>query len=94
MVAVVAVVVVSAVAAVVSYAHMRAVALAAGEGWRAEVLPLSVDGLLVAASLVLLLRRRAGRSAGVLVWLSMLRGVGASLAANVAAAEPTVLGVS
>lgn len=91
-VAVVAVVVVSVVAAVVSYAHMRAVAHVAGEGWRAEILPLSVDGLLVAASLVLLLRRRAGRAAGGLVWTSMLLGVGASLAANVAAAEPTVLG--
>ncbi|WP_019856431.1 DUF2637 domain-containing protein [Actinopolyspora mortivallis] len=36
---------VAAVAAVVSYCHMRDVALVAGETWRAWLLPLSVDGL-------------------------------------------------
>jgi hypothetical protein len=60
--------------------------------WRADILPLSVDGLLVAASLVLLVRRKAGRRAGVLPWVGLLLGVGASLAANVAATQPTVLG--
>ena len=38
-----AVLLVAAVAAVVSYAHMREVAARAGEGWRALLLPLSVD---------------------------------------------------
>jgi hypothetical protein len=87
-----AVVVVAGVAAVVSYAHMRHLAELAGEQWRADILPLSVDGLLVAASLVLLVRRKAGRRAGVLPWVGLSLGVGASLAANTAAAQPTVLG--
>ncbi|MGD9525627.1 MAG: DUF2637 domain-containing protein [Pseudonocardia sp.] len=91
-VTVAAVLVVAGVAAVVSYAHMRALGLRAGEGRLADALPLSVDGLLVAASLVLYVRRRAGRPAGVLPWVGLLLGVSASVAANIAAAEPTLLG--
>jgi len=68
---------------------MREVAARAGEGWRAWLLPLSVDGLVVAASMVLLTRRRAGLPGGRLAWCALLGGVGASLAANIAAAEPT-----
>jgi len=89
-VTVAAVLLVAAVAAVVSYAHMHEVAVRAGEGWRAWLLPLSVDGLVVAASMGLLTRRRAGRPGGRLAWAALLGGVGASLAANIAAAEPTV----
>jgi len=84
-----AVLLVAAVAAIVSFAHMREVADRAGEGWRAWLLPLSVDGLVVAASMVLLTRRRAGLPGGRLAWCALLGGVGASLAANIAAAEPT-----
>jgi len=84
-----AVLMVAAVAAIVSFAHMREVAARAGEQWRAWLLPLSVDGLVVAASMVLLTRRRAGLPGGRLAWCALLGGVGASLAANVAAAEPT-----
>ena len=84
-----AVLVVAAVAAVVSYAHMQEVADRAGEQWRAWLLPLSVDGLVVAASMALLTRRRAGLPGGRLAWCALLGGVGASLAANIAAAEPT-----
>jgi len=88
-VTVIAVLLVAAVAAVVSYAHMREVAARAGEGWRSLLLPLSVDGLVVAASMVLLTRRRVGIAGGWLPWGALLGGVGASLAANIAAAEPT-----
>jgi len=80
---------VAAVAAVVSYAHMQEVAERAGEDWRAWLLPLSVDGLVVAASMALLTRRRAGLPGGRLAWCALLGGVGASLAANIAAAEAT-----
>jgi hypothetical protein len=45
-----AVVVVAAVAAAASYSHMRRLAIDAGEGEIAFLLPLSVDGLVVAAS--------------------------------------------
>jgi len=87
-----AVLAVAAVAAVASYEHMRALASMAGEDWRAWLLPLSVDGLAVAASMTMLVRRRAGQPAGALPWTALLVGLGASLAANVAAAEPTVVG--
>jgi hypothetical protein len=83
---------VATVAAVASYEHMRALAELAGEGWRSWLLPVSVDGLAVAASMTMLVRRRAGEGAGVLPWVALLLGLGASLAANVAAAEPTVVG--
>ena len=83
---------VALVAAVASYEHMRALAEVAGEGWRSWLLPISVDGLAVAASMTMLVRRRAGQRSGALAWAALLLGLGASLAANVAAAEPTVVG--
>jgi hypothetical protein len=87
-----AVLAVAGVGAVASYEHMRALATLAGESWRSWLLPISVDGLAVAASMTMLVRRRAGLAAGVLPWAALLLGLGASLAANVAAAEPTVVG--
>jgi hypothetical protein len=87
-----AVLAVAVVAAVASYEHMRALAALAGEGWRSWLLPISVDGLAVAASMTMLVRRRAGQRAGALPWVALLSGLGASLAANVAAAEATVVG--
>jgi Protein of unknown function (DUF2637) len=83
---------VAVVAAVASYEHMRALAELAGEGWRSWLLPVSVDGLAVAASMTMLVRRRSGERGGALPWVALLLGLGASLAANVAAAEPTVVG--
>lgn len=46
-----AVLAVAIVAAVASYDHQRALAELAGEGWRSWLLPVSVDGLVVAASM-------------------------------------------
>lgn len=90
--AVAAVVMVATVAAIVSYAHMHEVATRAGEGWRSWLLPLSVDGLIVCASLVLIVRRRRGQPAGWLAWCGLALGLAASVCANVAAAEPTIIG--
>lgn len=87
-----AVVVVALVAAVASFDHQRQLAVLAGEGWRSWLLPLSVDGLIVSASMTMRARRRAGLPAGALAWCALLLGVAGSLAANVAAAEPTVVG--
>jgi hypothetical protein len=42
--------------------------------------------------MTMLVRRRAGERAEVLSWVALLLGLGASLAANVAAADPTVVG--
>ncbi|MQA14927.1 MAG: DUF2637 domain-containing protein [Pseudonocardiaceae bacterium] len=88
--AVVTVVVVGAVAAAMSYGHLYAVAYGQGE-YAAAVFPLSVDGLIVAASLVLLVRRRSGQSGGLLAWSGLLVGVAATVAGNIASAEPTAL---
>ena len=46
--------------------------------------PLSVDGIEVVASLVLLAHRRAGTRAGWLPWAALAAGTAASVAANVA----------
>jgi len=87
-----AVALVAVVAAAASYSHRHALALEAGEGEMAYVLPLSVDGLVVAATMSLLGARRAGRRAGLLPWVALILGLGAWLAANLAAADPTVVG--
>jgi ABC-type uncharacterized transport system permease subunit len=70
---------------------MRHLAIEAGEGWRADLLPLSVDGMMVVASMTALAQRRAGQRA-YFAWMAIFIGIAASLAANVAAAEPTLKG--
>jgi Protein of unknown function (DUF2637) len=84
------VLVVAVVAALGSYEHMRALGVEVGEGWRAGLLPFSVDGLGVVAAMTMLVRRWAGQPAGLLAWAALVLSLGVSLAANVAAAEPTV----
>ncbi|MDG4751706.1 DUF2637 domain-containing protein [Micromonospora sp. WMMD718] len=75
---------VTVIAAVASYDHMRTVALDAGQSpLLAALLPLSVDGMILVATLALGDGRRSRWSA----WLAFLVGVAASLAANVLAAE-------
>jgi hypothetical protein len=83
---------VALVAAIASYDHQRLLAELAGEEWRAWLLPISVDGLILTASRAMLTRQRSGRSAGWLAWMAMLAGLTASLAANVAGAQPTLVG--
>ena len=87
----VAVIVVAAVAAAASYDHQRALADLAGEGWRSWLLPFSVDGLLTAATMLMLTRRRNGQKAGALTWVSLALGVAASVGANVAGADPSLV---
>ncbi len=82
------VLVVAAVAAIVSYSHMQHLAERSGEEWRSSLIPLSVDGMLVASTLAIVDRRRAGLPAGWVPWLGLSLGILASLAANVAAARP------
>jgi hypothetical protein len=87
---VVAVATVAVVAAFVSYRHMRGVAIAHGEdSMTAAVLPFSVDGLIVAASMAMLADRRAGRNRSWLSYVLLALGACASLLANVLHAEPT-----
>ncbi|MEU1900662.1 DUF2637 domain-containing protein [Nocardiopsis dassonvillei] len=78
------------IAAVVSYSHMYELALRHGEPeWRAALFPLSVDGMIVGASMTLLSDARNGSKGGLLPWTLLIIGSGASLAANVAVADPT-----
>jgi hypothetical protein len=58
----------------------------------AALTPLSVDGMIVAAPTTLLADSRSGREGGALPWSLLVAGSVASLAANVAVAEPTLIG--
>lgn|SRR6266545_1760941 len=81
------------IAAVVSYSHMHALALQHGEGaWASALIPLSCDGMIIASSMALLSESRLGGRGGVLPWALLIIGALASLSANIAVAEPTVIG--
>lgn len=56
----------------------------------AYVLPISVDGMLIMASTVMVDDKRAGRPVRWSARIAFLAGVGTSVAANIAAAEPTL----
>ena len=86
-----AVLLLALIAAVVSYSHMYELALRHGEpSWRAALFPLSVDGMIVGASMTLLSDARHGRKGGFLSWTLLIIGSAASLVANVAVADPTM----
>jgi hypothetical protein len=81
------------IAATVSYLHMHMLVASHGQpGWVAALTPFSVDGMIVAASTTLLADSRSGGRGGVLPWALLVVGSVASLAANVAVAEPTAAG--
>jgi hypothetical protein len=81
------------IAGTVSYLHMHMLVARHGQpGWVAALTPLSVDGMIVAASTTLLADSRSGRTGGALPWALLVAGSVASLAANVAVAEPTLIG--
>jgi Protein of unknown function (DUF2637) len=71
-----------------AHAHVGRAARAAG----LALTPLSVDGMIVAASTTLLADSRCGGRGGTLPWALLVVGSVASLAANVAVAEPTAAG--
>lgn len=83
--------VVAGIAAWSSYRHMVTVALSVGEQPEiAWVLPLSVDGMLVVASVAMVDDRRSGRAVRWSARVAFGVGVLASIAANIAAAHPTL----
>ncbi|MCW2947764.1 MAG: hypothetical protein JWR24_4481 [Actinoallomurus sp.] len=87
------VVVLAGIAAIVSYKHMYLLVRRYGEtSWTAALLPVSVDGMIGASSMSLLLDSRHGRRSGLLPWALLIIGSAASLAANVAVAEPSAVG--
>jgi hypothetical protein len=80
-----AVLAVAVIAAAVSFSHIDALALAHGYTTdTARLLPLSVDGLIVASSLTLLTEARAQRGAPGLARFGLILGITGTLAANVA----------
>jgi hypothetical protein len=81
------------IAGTVSYLHMHTLVELHGQpGWVAALTPFSVDGMIVAASTTLLADSRSGGRGGLLPWVLLVVGSVASLAANVAVAEPTATG--
>ncbi|WP_084010611.1 DUF2637 domain-containing protein [Pseudofrankia sp. DC12] len=84
-----AVVTVALIAGIVSYRHMAGVAREHGEDHTtAAIMPISVDGLIVAASLTLLADSRAGRRRSPLPYALLTLASAASIAANVMHAQP------
>ncbi|WP_435123342.1 DUF2637 domain-containing protein [Micromonospora tulbaghiae] len=82
---------VAGIAAWSSWSHMVSVALRFGERPEvAYVLPLSVDGMLVVASAAMVEDKRAGRRVRWSARAAFAVGVAASVAANIAAAEPSL----
>jgi hypothetical protein len=76
---------VTAIAAVISYAHAYELVAGHGEsGMAARVLPLTVDGLIATCSLVLLDCARRHRPAPRHAWVLLAAGVAATLGANIA----------
>jgi hypothetical protein len=87
------VVILAGIAALVSYKHMFVLVRHYGEtSWTAALLPISVDGMIVASSMSLLGDSRRDRRSGALPWALLMIGSAASLAANVAVAEPSTVG--
>ena len=80
-----AAVAVAGFAAVVSYSHIYDLGRSHGQsGLAARLLPLSVDGLILAASLVMLHEARRDNAAPVLARSMLALGVAATVAANIA----------
>lgn len=83
--------VVAGVAGAASFEHIASVALRAGERpWVAYSLPFAIDGLIVVGVVALLEDQRQDRHGRLSARFAVLVGVVATLAANVASAEPTV----
>lgn len=84
-IAVLAVIVVAVVAGIVSYDHLYTVAIAAGEeDWISRLVPLSADGLLISASLSAFVAKWQNRKVHGMTKLSLVVGLSASIAANIA----------
>ena len=85
-----AVLAVAAVAAWISYRHAVEIVTAHGEtGAVGRLYPVVIDGLIVAASMVLLDAARHREPAPRLAWWLLGAGIGATLAANVLAGVPS-----
>ncbi|MEV4722469.1 DUF2637 domain-containing protein [Micromonospora humida] len=81
---------VALVAGYASFSHIFAVARSAGEHVSvAAVLPLSIDGLILVGTLAMLDDKRSNRKPRLSARLAVAFGIIATLAANIASAQPT-----
>lgn len=82
---------VAGIAAYASYSHMRELALDHGQTQTvAALLPVSVDGMLIVATIVMREDRQAGLRVRLWAWIAFVLGVGASVIANVLAAADDI----
>lgn len=83
--------IVAGIAAYASYTHMRELALDHGQTQTvASLLPVSVDGMLIVATLVMREDRAANLKVRVWAWIAFILGVAASVVANVLAAADDI----
>jgi hypothetical protein len=83
---------VAGVAGFSSYRHIVEVAQRAGEHQAvAAVLPLSIDGLIVVGTMAMVEDKRAGRRPRLSARVALAFGVVATLAANIASAQPHLM---
>jgi hypothetical protein len=81
---------VATVAGAASYSHIADVAIGAGErDWVGYSLPLAIDGLILVGVAALLEDKRSDRVGRLSARVAIVVGVVATLAANLASAEPT-----
>lgn len=81
---------VAIIAGAASWSHIASVAYGAGEAqWVAYSLPAAIDGLIVVGVAALLEDRHKGRRPRMSARVAVLVGVLATLAANIASAQPT-----
>jgi len=82
---------VAAVCAVVSWIHIRDLAVTAGMGSLSGWLPLGIDGLAVACTCSLIADRRQEKAGHPLAVAGLVLGIGGSLVANVLAVDPELV---
>ena len=80
-------------AAVASYRHARDVVAEHGDPVMAPWLALTTDGMLLAALVVIWVRRHRRQPVGIGPWAAFWAGMAATIAANLAAAQPTPVGI-
>ena len=79
------VVAVAGITAAASYVHMQDLAEANGQGAMSYALPVAVDGMMLVATMTMLVRRERGQPVR-LAWTCLALGVVLSITANVASA--------
>lgn len=84
---------VAVTAAVISFRHVYSLAIEHGEtSLAAALLPISIDGAITCCVVGIMGANRNNQRAGVMTWTLLVLALAASLGANIASAEPTLVG--